>query len=78
MASSTRKAGEVWAARPGWEHRAFAGAGPFTEEAFAAAVDEVAAASGWGPEERAARVAQGYVRAGDEPAGGAELEEGAL
>ena len=52
--------GEVMV-KAGWEHRAFLGPGPFTEQEFAAKLAEVAAEQRWSEEEAAARAAQAYA-----------------
>ena len=49
--------------KPGWEHRAFLGLGPVTDEQFEAHAAEYR----WSAEELEARKQQGYVQAGASP-----------
>ena len=52
-----------WTVKPGWEHRAFLGLGPVTDEQFEAHAAEYR----WSAEELEARKQQGYVQAGASP-----------
>jgi hypothetical protein len=54
------KTSASWVAKPGWEHRAFLGLGPVTDEQFEAHAAEYR----WSAEELEARKQQGYMQAG--------------
>lgn len=56
-------AAKSWTVKPGWNHRAFLGSGPFSEEEFAAKLADYAGGAGWSAVETAARASQAYEQA---------------
>lgn len=56
----------TWKIREGWEHRAFIGVGPFSDEHFKEEVARVAAEFGWTPDEVVARTAV-YEQTAEKP-----------